>query len=73
MTLDGQLKDTLPLGQALCDRQAPGRASGCVLWTHGRASFDVGELTEAARLLENGAHVLFESNDYPAAVCCNQR
>jgi len=32
--------------------------------------FDVGELTEAARLLENGAHVLFESNDYPAAVCC---
>jgi transcriptional regulator with XRE-family HTH domain len=70
MILDGKLKDTLPLGQALCDLQPPGRVSGGVLWTHGRALFDVGELTEAARLLENGAHVLFESKDYPAAVCC---
>jgi len=70
IALDGELRDTLSLGQALSDLQMPGRVSGCVLWTHGRALLDVGKPAEAARLLERGAEVLFESKDYPAAVCC---
>ncbi len=70
IALGGKLKDTLPLGEVLCDLQMPGRVSGCVLWTHGRALLDVGKAADASRLLERGGQVLFECGDLPAAVCC---
>lgn len=70
VALDGGLQDTLPLGRSLCERSGHGRVLGCVMWTHGRALFDADLLSEATGVLERGGQVLFECEEWPAAVCC---